>query len=336
MFKKSVPPLSNGLSASSREDHQFRIVLWGPPDSGKTWFLEAFVTWLWNYNQAENKLARFELNDMGGLEIHSRLAESDPMEFARLNVSMKDMVGYLTRYNLADHSGKAPAAKLSSYTHYLHITDEKGHSALELLNDTWKVRPTELSFERANGVIIAIDTAWLLQESAGENSKSSEKMGEDSSGKSAQLYNTWIRQLLEKLCNEPARPAKRYIALCLMKADASPSTLDDPWMQLETLLGKELLETLGGYKNQRDIHIEAFACSAAGYLEEADKKPNISKGRLSNPEKWAPWNVATPVFWMLEEVERQRLLSNGNNICRFFFRTTRQSLYIPYPKSPEA
>jgi hypothetical protein len=121
------------------------------------------------------------------------------------------------------------------------------------------------------------------------------------------------------------------VAVCVTKVDQLGVQGRDPWQVVEVYFGSEMAQMLRSYKSK--MRIEAFAVSAAGYLDEFREQPNFDPGTRSllSPERWQPFAVETPFFWMFTYLERRRLAQGGGDIPRWYFKQDRLARYIGYP-----
>jgi hypothetical protein len=95
--------------------------------------------------------------------------------------------------------------------------------------------------------------------------------------------------------------------------------------------GTPMAELLRSYAGR--MQIEAFGVSAAGYLDDRRQEPNYDPGTRSllSPERWQPFAVETPFFWLFTHLEKRRLAQGGGRLPLWYFRQDRLQRYIGYP-----
>jgi GTPase SAR1 family protein len=303
-------------------DHsKFSIALWGPSGSGKSWLIDAFVAQLYGYNVSEDKDFEFKLLDSQG----NRVAYQRP-EPNSPTIATRDFDWQLTR-QACEKVSSVPRYRISSHTHNLHIRDHNGQASLEMLDQTWKVRETKLSFEGVNCVIVVLDHSLLKTENLPQRGKSQQI---STVKLTAQYYAENVRLFLEMLLKDEKRPEVRWVAVCLAKADLMSDPEKDKWCLIEEYFGKTMADELIKFKKNRNLELRVFTISAAGFLDGPGSPANFDDHGLRQVEMWQPWNVLAPFFWFLEGTERDRLKYNGKLLVRILFSGNRRRLYEPY------
>jgi hypothetical protein len=142
-------------------------------------------------------------------------------------------------------------------------------------------------------------------------------------------YIQMLSNLL-KLLSGAARP-DRHLAVCVTKMDQLGVQGRSSWQVVEVYFGSEMAQLIKSYAGK--MHIEAFGVSAAGFLDDNRQQPNYDPGTRSllSSERWQPFAVETPFFWLFSNVERQRLAQGGGPIPRWYFTQDRLERYIGYP-----
>ena len=287
------------------------LALWGPPTSGKTWLIEALIYQIHRLNKPADKAFDFRLYDR---VIDTSVPFRDPSMHGATQVQ-KDNTWQLTRRAL--HLGAG--YQLSSHTHALEVRDHAGQATLQMLTETWKARQTDSSIVTADCVWVMLDHT-LLSNAATPSATATFSQAD---------YTTHLEQLLERLHTHEKAPPERWVAVCLSKADLLPAPKTSPWELLRDYFGDKMASLLTDYAQKDRFHLEVFPLSAVGFLDTAE--PNQADHALKDPQRWEPWRVETPLFWLLETLERRRLQQNGNGLMRFLFRHARQQNYLTYP-----
>ena len=121
------------------------------------------------------------------------------------------------------------------------------------------------------------------------------------------------------------------MAVCVTKVDQLGVQGRNPWQVVEVFFGAEMADLLKSYADK--MHIEVFCVSAAGYLDPYREQPNYDPGTRSllSAERWQPFAVETPFFWLFSHLERQRLSQGGGRLPRWYFEQDRLQRYIDYP-----
>jgi hypothetical protein len=144
---------------------------------------------------------------------------------------------------------------------------------------------------------------------------------------SQEQYKNDIKALLDRL-----RKRHTYIAVCVTKID-SLGVYRDPESLIEAYFGAEMFRLLESYRNARQhITMEYFSVSAMGYLDPNRQVPNFDpmKGELQDANRWEPYRVESPFFWLFNEMEKERL-RNTSGFLGLFFRGDRLAGHLPYP-----
>jgi len=135
----------------------------------------------------------------------------------------------------------------------------------------------------------------------------------------SRVFNTWK-------ANAPQN--RPHIAICLTKIDLLSSDLinREPLEILHTVFGDEIYNIIVSHPNTK-----VFATSAMGFITSDDGvKPNCDyrNGELLDSEKWEPFGVEFPFFWLFEIRTQDSI---GKNIFKKLFY---KMFYIQYPKPP--
>lgn len=314
---------------------QSEIALWGPTGSGKTWLVQSFARRLQELT-ARDKDFTYALVNEAGQPIYA--TNPPPVGGTR---RIEDHIWFFYRRP----KGVTKAQILSAHAHSINVHDDRGLSTVELVE-----RATVMSITQSPYVLLMLDPTLLPQiriqltgsppdstPTPDQQLLNTESINAPSSdaGSQAQIqtqgdYAEKVALLLQTLVEEPKE--ERCVAVCLTKLDLLGVKKRSPWQLIEAYFGSSMHQILESYK--REIEMEAFSISAAGF---ADGKPNWNRqtNEVDFPDKWKPYNVEAPFFWLFDKIERRRLNSSGKMLNRALFRDDRLKHYIPYPINRE-
>ena len=130
-----------------------------------------------------------------------------------------------------------------------------------------------------------------------------------------------MKTLLDRL-----RKRHSYIAVCVTKTD-SLGVYREPEPLIEAYFGAEMFRLLESYKNaQQYITMEYFSVSAMGYLDMNRQVPNFNPltDNLQDLNRWEPYRVESPFFWLFNAMEKERLLFERHaEMCKVFSNPVR-------------
>ena len=316
------------------------IAFWGPSSSGKTWLMQSLARSLHKINQDDAEfeyvLAQPEaLAPAGGPQAPQNQATSDAY----------DKVWLFQRKVRPEHD--TPAHRLSAHSHSIVVRDAPGELLMQGVNNVVMVPLRDAQCVIAVLDPSLIDTADAAPVAQTEKAAATQGLaalfgGGSSAGPAAptpsfgvafqytQAQYTQMMSNLLLLLSGASRPG-RHVAVCVTKVDQLGVQGRSPWQVVEVYFGSEMAKLLKSYSSK--MHIETFSVSSAGYLDAYRQQPNYDPGTRSllSPERWQPFAVETPFFWLFSRLERQRLAAGGGRIPRWYFTRDRLKRYIDYP-----
>lgn len=327
------------------------IAFWGPSSSGKTWLMQSLARSLQRINQDDPEfeyvLAQPEVLAQAQT---NALASQAPQNQATADAY--DKVWLFQRKVSPEHD--TPAHRLSAHSHSIVVRDAPGELLLQGTNsavmvplrdaqcviavldpsliDTTITTPASTTQpERANptqGLAALFGASAAAPTTPGLSPAPTIGLGAAFQYTQAQ-YTQMVTNLLLLLSGTP-RP-ERHLAICVTKIDQLNVQGRDPWQVVEIFFGADMHRLLKSYASK--MHIEVFCVSAAGYLDAYRQQPNYDPGThgLLSPERWQPFAVETPFFWLFRYLERRRLAQGGGRLPRWYFKQDRLERYIDYP-----
>jgi hypothetical protein len=315
------------------------IAFWGPSSSGKTWLMQSLARALHRLNQED---AEFEYV----LAQPEALAPANAFQAPQNQATSDayDKVWLFQRKVRPEYD--TPAHRLSAHSHSIVIRDAPGELLMQGVNNIVMVPLRDAQCVIAVLDPSLIDTAAaapaaqpepatpsqglaaLFGASAQAPAPTAARLGQSFQYSQAQ-YTQMLSNLLQ-LLQSAARP-ERHVAVCVTKVDQLGVQGRSPWQVVEVFFGTEMFDLLKSYADK--MHIDVFTVSAAGYLDAYREQPNYDPGTRSllSPERWQPFAVETPFFWLFSHLERQRLSQGGGRIPRWYFQQDRLQRYIDYP-----
>ncbi len=289
-----------------------KILLWGPPGSGKTCLLNAFAREI-HFLSKNNEFSEYSLFDKRS---HVPLSFLWSKEFAAPTTKAEDFDFVFI------NSIKKP--KLKSIEHTIRVYEDRGDALIQALNQSKNQTMAGSSLQEATHIIALIDLT-LIADSALEK-----HLPKSRQAISKIEYLNYIQRLIQ-IASERAYPLN--MAICLNKMDLSGLRWEDPKTIIEIYLGINFLETIM-YHSRGNINISFFVTSAMGYYydKEGFEHPNYSNNKNGplHEEEWQPWNVSAPFFWMFDQIERQQRMKQPNKFGSVFRQAEEE---IPsYPK----
>ncbi len=319
------------------------IAFWGPSSSGKTWLMQSLARSLHKINQDDPEF-EYVLAQPEAVAQAQAKAFQAPQNQATADAY--DKVWMFQRKVRPEHD--TPAHRLSAHTHSIVVRDAPGELLMQGLNNVVMV-----PLRDAQCVIAVLDPSLIdnaVAAPAAQTEQAAAKQGLaalfGSSAASATnaaptpgfgtafqytqaQYTLMVSNLLQLLAGTP-RP-DRHLAICVTKIDQLGVLGRSPWQVIEVYFGAEMAQVLKSFQNK--MQIEAFCVSAAGYLDATREAPNFDPGTRSllSPDRWQPFAVETPFFWLFTHLERKRLAEGGGGIPRWYFQRGRLARYIGYP-----
>jgi len=315
------------------------IAFWGPSSSGKTWLMQSLARSLHKINQDDQE---FEYV-LAQPEALAPISAQAPQNQATSDAY--DKVWLFQRKVRPEHDN--PAHRLSAHCHSIVVRDAPGELLMQGVNNVVMVPLRDAQCIIAVLDPSLIETAAPVAAAATERSTNqglAALFGSSTSsaasatpapgfGMSFQYtqaqYTQMVSNLLQLLSSAP-KP-DRHVAVCITKVDQLGVQGRSPWQVIEVYFGADMVKVLKSYAGK--MAIEAFGVSAAGYLDAYRNQPNYDPGTRSllSPDKWQPFAVETPFFWLFTHLERQRLAGGGGRVPRWYFSRDRLARYIGYP-----
>jgi hypothetical protein len=315
------------------------IAFWGPSSSGKTWLMQSLARSLHKINQDDQE---FEYV-LAQPEALSPISAQAPQNQATSDAY--DKVWLFQRKVRPEHDN--PAHRLSAHCHSIVVRDAPGELLMQGVNNVVMVPLRDAQCIIAVLDPSLIETAAPVAAAATERSTNqglAALFGSSASGASSTAptpgfgtsfqytqaqYTQMVSNLLQLLSSAP-KP-DRHVAVCITKVDQLGVQGRSPWQVIEVYFGADMVKVLKSYAGK--MAIEAFGVSAAGYLDTYRNQPNYDPGTRSllSPDKWQPFAVETPFFWLFTHLERQRLAAGGGRVPRWYFSRDRLARYIGYP-----
>lgn len=313
------------------------IAFWGPSSSGKTWLMQSLARSLHRINQEDPE---FEY-------VLAQRAAQAPVNAFQAPQNQATSEAYDTVWifqRKVRPEFETPGHRLSAQSHTIVVRDAPGELLMQGVNNVVMVPLREAQCVIALLDPSLVDSTAAVAEQAQPAAPSqglAALFGSSAAAPAAPVpvagsfqytqaqYTQMVSNLLSSLASA-ARP-DRHVAICITKVDQLGVQGRSPWQVAEVFFGAEMAQLLKNYAKK--MHIEAFTVSAAGYLDENRQQPNFDPGARSllSPDRWQPFAVETPFFWLFTHVERQRLAEGGGRLPRWYFKRDRLDRYIGYP-----
>ena len=316
------------------------IAFWGPSSSGKTWLMQSLARSLHRINEED---AEFEYVLAQPQALSPINANQAPQNQATSDAY--DKVWLFQRKVRKEYD--TPAHRLSAHSHSIVIRDAPGELLMQGNSNVVMV-----PLRDAQCVIAVLDPSLIdtsnVDAPAAQAEPAAQRQGlaalfgggaapaaapTPGFGVSFQYTQAQYTQMVSNLMQMLAATARpdRHVAICVTKVDQLGVQGRNPWQVVEVFFGSDMAQMLRNYASR--MRIEAFCVSAAGYLDDAREQPNFDPGTRSllSPERWQPFAVETPFFWMFTYLERRRLAVGGGGVPRWYFKRDRLEKYIGYP-----
>ena len=316
------------------------IAFWGPSSSGKTWLMQSLARSLHRINEEDAEFEYVLAQPSAMAAINSSQAPQN-----QATSDAYDRVWLFQRKVRQEYD--SPAHRLSAHSHTIVVRDAPGELLMQGNSNVVMV-----PLRDAQCVIAVLDPslvdtapeqaqpaqpepaaarqglAALFGSAAAPTAAPTPQYGVSFQYTQAQ-YTQMVSNLMQLLA--AANKPDRHVAVCVTKVDQLGVQGRDPWQVVEVFFGSEMAQMLRGYKSR--MRLEAFCVSAAGFLDEAREQPNFDPGTRSllSPERWQPFAVETPFFWMFTYLERRRLAQGGGRLPLWYFKKDRLERYIGYP-----
>lgn len=282
------------------------IALWGPTGSGKTWLIQALNQELKWYSQHDPEF-HYRMTDSDGRFLSVMAPEPKPTP------RIEDRLWRFAREPKKD----TKAHRISAHAHQINVHDDKGASLVDAVYSPGQNPLTEITLQTADSLLVLLDPTLV------QGSLVAQPATSGGSLYTQRQYTYLVQALLEKVAETQE---ERYVAACLTKVDRM-DLQRDAWQYIHILFGPDMVYLL--QNSGQGVQTQAFATSAVGfYLQGGKTHSNYddSSGQVRYPDRWKPFNVAAPFFWLFENVEKQRLKKTPN-----VFLEDRLKYYIGYP-----
>jgi hypothetical protein len=234
---------------------------------------------------------------------------------------------------------KTKSHLLSVHTHYLHIQDIGGDSAI-LLDEI-----AQTIYREANLILVILDPTILTKENHEETVSKTGPLNEDEFDLSllfdqprqetsssapknirSDAYADYLKHLLDFIVRQGnSRP---QIAVCLTKSDAGGHHANVRDALLRAGFGREMQSVLNQYESR--LTMRFFSVSSLGRdANTTREKDHVQAFRHVDPPSWHPKGVEKPLFWFLETIERQKLM-RASGLKGLLFRNENLRNYMPY------
>lgn len=323
------------------------FAVWGPTGSGKDWLFKSFVRELEYYNRKQSggfqySLSSKEQQDEDFVRDYPEAPENKPSsirediwyQFERIPITQDD------------------AHRISAHVHRIVLHNNKGADLLDSVKTPDLFEQAFQALRISQNILITMDptsaTSSKVKKAGAKLAERALELDQDYDGSllppalqptnseaasrpiNKSEYYEFLSRLLDRLSTStPGTGGKYRLAVCLTKYD-SLRLAGTNWNILESVFGRDIRTLLEGYRSH--FHIEAFLTSAAGFIETPDrgKIPNINikDGNILDFNRWEPWNVSAPFFWVFENNERDRISDTSARL----YREHNLRNYLPYPK----
>jgi hypothetical protein len=312
-----VTRLLGKMSTEKEDTSEMTIGFWGPPNSGKTWLLKAFLRQCeLSLHSPHLEIKLLHRQEFSAEKISNPGSSSgtalvkEPTQPS--NGVMEDYYYIMKR----KFNGNSSTKGVNSHIHRIFTRDDMGKIFQgEPNDDDADVRRDNIAAR--DFIVIALDVNRTTRGKI--NSLDVENMIVGL--KDLSFYLSTHKEKIKK------------ISFCLTKADEFPifasyyeSKNFDVLSNKSFVIGlitdrfgdttqklKKVLEEIEGYKH---VSVRYFAVSSCGY--SVNGKPNIvSQGNASkplHPSIWEPINVDNVFFWYFDEVEKKRILPEPDSL----------------------
>lgn len=326
---------------------QESIALFGPTASGKDWLIKSLAKEMERVNRGANNIFYYELMQVlpdgtitpatadiptGGA------ATSDPEDyfyrFTRRALNDKYRC-YEHTHNIVIHNnaGSVLAASLLDSDQFM-ATYQNLLNARNLIiliappEGAAQGRPASTQTDYKSELAELLETIDSPQEPVYDDRLSSSVLRPWTSSD----YERFISLLFHALNNRSINIGRRNIAICLTKVDQRKTQISNS-EQVFNIMFPNLVRPV---KIQRQNHnIGFFQTSSAGYITQTNNSgkivqvPNIQGSNLLNEERWKPFGITGPFFWIFENLEREHFARHTGG-WRTWFNPRPE--YPPYPR----
>jgi len=288
------------------EEMKKSILIWGVHGVGKTSMINSLPQELEKLSREDGVIFKLvansdDINSAKDVRFRAKYEKVEPTKIHNAN-----------SLNLIASSGKNPGL---TKTYNLIFVDDKGDEMRAAVDktDATQNNPIRSYLDRyAEGVI-----ALFEYEIEGGNSQKKYE--------NADL----LINLLDVLTS---RNDEVFLAICINKIDKTLQRWKNPMIFFEIVFGHHWSNVLNVIKvsKNNNVKIEFFVTSMVGYFRngQGDTVPNFSDDDVIDSDILRPWNVASPLFWILENIEGS---SNENWFLSYFKIKDKKNIVFPKP-----
>lgn len=283
------------------------ILLWGTPNSGKTWFRHALARSLLGikYRLRETHLLTL-INATSDLPVFF----TPPRGLATNEIEQEN---WLFSWRVLNH--RVPEC---IHSHTITISDVPG-SLLMTLRTGEQDNAAYSLFMSATHLVIFVNLEHFLGDASRKPDKVAKELQETALANLAMLIQRKSEYVEVAVCF-----SKADILSIQERADGISEILRRPSLEQIACYLEALETTLGSQR------INFHLISSFGFLEQEYIFANRGNDWLKNEQMWSPWNVHWPLLTFLERLEHSRLASVGNQLGRFLFRSVRSERHQRY------
>jgi GTPase SAR1 family protein len=258
------------------------IAMWGPPSSGKSWLIKAFVRDLEISNGNDAQFS-YHLS-------HKDRSGSWCKSFANTPKVAPTRTHCNYDWRFERRGNNIAATQDNARTHFLQLFDDPGESTFRALIETEQYWNTYRTLKNVTqGVIVALDHTIFNQ------------------GYTKKKYAIEVQRLCALLQESAGTDNKpRYAAVCITKMDRGllgSIKNRTPLELIEGTFGADMFRFLEkAQKNESGgLSLKCFKTSSVGFLNQ---QPNYDEGQddLRNEGHWYPWKASEPFLWILDQM----------------------------------
>lgn len=280
------------------------ILLWGTPNSGKTWFRHALARSLSGikYQLRETHLLNL-INATSGLPVFStppRDSTSSEIEQTKWIFSWQAQDDFVPE---------------CIHSHAVLISDVSGHSLMTLRTGE-QDHATYSLLINATHLVAFIDLALLVEDKSSKSNRDEKELQDLAFANLVILLQRKLTDVEIAVCF-----AKADILSVQERADGPSAILQRPYIEQIACHLERLEARLGSQR------ISFHLVSSFGFLDDEYMFANRRGDWLENEQMWSPWNIHWPLLTFLERVEYSRLASAGSRLSRFLFLSARSNMH---------
>ena len=216
----------------------------------------------------------------------------------------------MSEFTVWDFKRKHRHIPSDEWHHTIQVYNDRGGNLTDIFNKRARSQNQNLksvleTVARSNSVIALLDLETVLPDA--------QKYSDNQHWLRPKAYANFVYELCRQLTGRFDRPAPfettPNLALCITKSDLlglAPSKKNTDALLEEYF--SYIKRVVDLFKSR--LNIKAFITSAPGYFFEENSrhlKTNYepTTQTLIYPDKWMPFNMAEPFFWIFESIERK-------------------------------